>query len=66
MARDGVLCALREPLVGDGPPPDDESRQACYTPDSLRRLVCEHKLSFETETVEGGVGTFWFKAKPRR
>jgi SAM-dependent methyltransferase len=67
MAPDGLVCVLREPLAVEGAsPPADESRLVLYTPDALRQVLCAGKFSFESEEVEGGAGTFWFKAKRGR
>ena len=78
MTPDGLVCVLREPLAPDrrapdrglavegAAPPADESRLVLYTPDSLRQVLCADRFSFESEEVERGIGTFWFRVKQTR
>ena len=64
---DGLVCVLRESLAGEGAePPADAARLFLHTAESLKRVFTRNGFTAVSEEVADGVGTFWFKVKPRR
>jgi SAM-dependent methyltransferase len=62
----GLVCVLREPLVGEDASPSDDSRLFVHTPESIKRVFTNNKFTLVSEESAEGIGTFWFKSKTRR